>query len=377
MGCANRVFEYGGCWLHRRRDTPNFHIYWCRPGTRRVRRRSAGTGDLEAAKRVLIQFADGRAQPKRQLPGAVSVLAVLTDYAEPIIRRTWHGCAERTALLHWSEFLQRADVASVADLTLDVQNQYIEWRRGCLLAKGHSASNGTLGRELGVMRAAIRAAWKRGQLDQPVFVTSLPQPPPRQRFLFADEARRLLDACRPPHLRTFVTIALHTLQRPGAILGLRCEQVKFAEGLIDFLPEEAMQTKKRRPVVPISDALRPVLKDAIANSRTGHVVEFRGRPVRCVKRSFADACAKAGLEHVSPYVLRHTGATLLLASGVPIRQVAGMLGHTEQQTTERYGKHHPSFLKEATMATDRLFGATHAATAPPATIPAVRLDAAA
>lgn len=168
---------------------------------------------------------------------------------------------------------------------------------------------------------------------------------------------RLLDACTLDHLRLFCTIALHTLQRPGAILELRTEQVNLRSARIDFLPPGEAQSRKRRPVVPVSDTLQPLLAESIGESETGFVVEWNGRPVASVGRAFRAARNAAGLgTDVTPYTLRHTGATLLLAAGVPIRQVAGMLGHTEERTTELYGKHHVDFLGDAKRALDRLFG---------------------
>lgn len=70
----------------------------------------------------------------------------------------------------------------------------------------------------------------------------------------------------------------------------------------------------------------------------------------------AKACRQAGLQGVTPYVLRHTGATLLAAAGVPMRQVAGMLGHSTQKVTERYAKHRAEFLLEAAETLENLFG---------------------
>lgn len=350
------MFEYDGYWLVRRKDTPNFHIYWCRPGTRRVRRKSTNTADFEKAKRRLVEFANARrTRPVVAAPEDVLLLDLLNDYVEPIIETSRHWPPEKTALRHWSEFLERLDIVSVADLTLDRQNEYISWRRKRMQQYGFSASNGTIARELGVVRAAIRHGWKRGLLASVPYVRSVSPPPARARFLFQEEVARLLAACEERHLWRFCMIAMHTLQRPGAILGLTTDQVRFDEGRIDFLPVGLVQSRKRRPVVPISDTIRDVLWDASLDSESGFVIEYEGRPVNSVRRSFGGACRRAGLEKVTPYTLRHTGATLLLAAGVPIRQVSGLLGHSEQETTEMYGKHHPSFLIDAKLMTDRLF----------------------
>jgi len=38
--------------------------------------------------------------------------------------------------------------------------------------------------------------------------------------------------------------------------------------------------------------------------------------------------------------------------GVPLRQIAGYLGHSEQRSTELYAHHHPVYMAEARAAFD-------------------------
>lgn len=284
------------------------------------------------------------------------LLDVLNKYVAGVLEGATRWLPEKTALMHWSRFLHEYDVVTVADLTLDMQDEYIRWRYEELAEKGHGGSGSTLARELGVMQSAINDGWKRGRLANPVYVRSVPQAPPRPHFLFLDEVRSLLACCEEEHVWRFCMIALHTVQRPGAVLGLHRDSVRLREGIIDFLPPGQTQTRKRKPVVPISPTLERVLQDAIADSESGHVIEFRGRPIASVRTGIRRAAERAGLERVSPNTLRHTGATLLLAAGVPIREVSGMLGHSEQKTTELYGKHHPSFLAHARAGVEELFG---------------------
>ncbi|MCA9304970.1 MAG: site-specific integrase [Phycisphaerales bacterium] len=244
----------------------------------------------------------------------------------------------------------------MADFSLDRQDQYVAWRREELRAAGHIGSNGTIKRELNVLKAALRAYWKRGHLSSVPYIRSVTPPQPRQQFLSLEECRHLLDACVQDHIHLFVMMALHTLQRPTAILGLQCGQVDLTHGLIDFLPPGEIQTNKRKPVVPLTPSLHPLLERAIASSQSGHVIEYKGLPVKSIKTAFKATCRRAGLSGVTLYTLRHTGATWAASRGVPMRQLGGMMGHSEITMTERYAKHTPEFLKEASHTLEQLFG---------------------
>lgn len=61
---------------------------------------------------------------------------------------------------------------------------------------------------------------------------------------------------------------------------------------------------------------------------------MKSQSVRSKLRRFAE---EAGLERrVTPHMLRHTAATLLIETGVDIRFVQRLLGHSSIATTEIY-----------------------------------------
>jgi len=49
--------------------------------------------------------------------------------------------------------------------------------------------------------------------------------------------------------------------------------------------------------------------------------------VEAIKKGFAAACARAGIENLRPYDLRHTFATRLLEQGVHHYVISALLGH--------------------------------------------------
>lgn len=68
--------------------------------------------------------------------------------------------------------------------------------------------------------------------------------------------------------------------------------------------------------------------------------------INTVKRSFKTSCKKAGIEKLRFHDLRHTCATRLVESGIPLHTVAKLLGHSSIRTTERYS-HPEDTLRDA------------------------------
>lgn len=65
-----------------------------------------------------------------------------------------------------------------------------------------------------------------------------------------------------------------------------------------------------------------------------HDLVFGG--VQDFKQGFAGACRRAGIEDFHPHDLRHTCASWLVMSGVPLYEVRDILGHASITQTERY-----------------------------------------
>jgi integrase/recombinase XerD len=71
---------------------------------------------------------------------------------------------------------------------------------------------------------------------------------------------------------------------------------------------------------------------ALFLNRTGNRLSTQG-----ITNVIARLCREGGIEkHVTPHMLRHTVATLLLRNGVDIRVVQEFLGHASIATTQRY-----------------------------------------
>jgi len=211
------------------------------------------------------------------------------------------------------------------------------------------ASVGTIRKRLSLLRAALRWAEKKALIDKAPHIWLPPAPPPKDRRLTRDEFTRLATECTAPHLIAWLWLARYTAARAGALLSLRWDQVDF-EGRRIHLGGAGRQ--KRRAVVPMHPDLSVCLaiwKDATSS---GHVIEFGGKPVKSIKRSISAACDRAGLDKsVTPHTLRHTAASWMAEAGIPMSEIAAVLGHSDSRVTEKvYAKFSPTYLQRAVRA---------------------------
>ena len=184
------------------------------------------------------------------------------------------------------------------DITQPVLQRYRD-------ARAHAPT--ALRRELEELRAVLRL--HRLPYDH----IGLPaNRPPRDKWLSRAEAKRLLIACRTPHLRLWCLIALITGRRKSAILGLTWDRAHLHLGTLDFDDPGRVLTKKRRGAIAIPRKLVAALRDAEMLAVTPYVIEYRGKRLDDIERGFGIAVARAGLpDWLTPHVLKHTAISWL------------------------------------------------------------------
>lgn len=155
-----------------------------------------------------------------------------------------------------------------------------------------------------------------------------------ERILTPGEERRLLAEC-PAYLQPIIMTALHTGMRRGEIFGLRWSQVDLTKRVI-----QVKQTKSGKDrLIPINGTLFEVLAGLKASDGTSDYVfpnPETGKPYTEVKKSFKEACKRAGITALRFHDLRHTFATRLVTAGVDIVTVRDLLGHFSVRMTQRY-----------------------------------------
>jgi len=211
--------------------------------------------------------------------------------------------------------------------------------RGYIIKRqAQGISNGTIRRELGQARACVNW-WQKGagQWELP------PAPAPKERYLTREEYKKLLDAS-DGHIKMFIQLAIYTAGRKTALLELTWDRVDFERRIIRLATQD-QHGRKGRATVPIGNLLHAELAFAYENRTCEYVIEYAGGNVLDIKKGFAGAVKRAGLEGVSPHVLRHTAAVWLAEAGRPMSEIAQYLGHTDSRITERvYARYSPQYL---------------------------------
>ena len=322
---------------YKRKDSPHWWISYTDPDTGRQIRRAAGDSHATAKAeeqrlRALAHDAKARADTD------CKIAAVLADYLTPRLTARTRSTARNLARLgdHWA-----------GELTPAILRDYIAQRQT------EGVQPATINRELVFLSAAINDYNRTyaTQLPNPVPGLKTREPPGRLRWLTRDEYARLLDAAAPnPTLHDYITLSVQTGMRRGELLNLTWDRVDWTHGLITLDPGDTKTHTGR--TIPINTAARQALQRRADACRTAYVFcsTITDGPIGDLKKSFATACRRAGLQGVTPHTLRHTCASWLVQAGIPLYEVARLLGHSAITTTQRYAHLAPDHLRAAVNA---------------------------
>lgn len=307
-----------------------WHAVWS-DANGQTRRASFRTKDREEADRKLIDLRVEMAAPAGALVGEI-VAAYLADKKGRVAD---HVRLEGAWMRAKSTFGHlRPD-----QITRPLCRSYAAQRRV------DGVMDGTIIKEINVVRQALN--WRKitdGMFEAPS------APPPRDRHLTRAEFDRLVAACIQPHVRLFIILALSTAGRKQALLDLTWTRVDFERGQIR-LGVVGEANRKGRATVTMTDRLRTELEAAAAAAVTPYVIEYGGSKVGNIKKGFALAVARAGLEDVTPHDLRHTAAVWMAEAGASMSEIAQVLGHTDERITFRvYARFSPEYLRRAMSA---------------------------
>lgn len=241
--------------------------------------------------------------------------------------------------------------------------EYTEKRRQTKARnKAGNVQDGSIWTELGHLRSVVKWALKKRLI---AFAPDIPRPSkpaPKERHLTSGECQRLIEAAINPHIRLAILLMLSTAARVGAVLDLTWDRVDFDRNQIRLRLDDS-STRKGRATVPMNAGVREALKVARAASLSDYVIEWAGQQVGSIKTGFNRAVATAGLENVSPHVLRHTAAVHLAEAGIPMSEISQYLGHEDERITAKvYARFSPGHMQKSADVLDFTSGAQVRAT---------------
>jgi integrase len=245
-----------------------------------------------------------------------------------------------------------------------------------------------------VLHVALERALVTGVLHRNVAAKPFVQLPQRRRnemmALTANQVRTLLAAAEGDRWAPLWTLLVTTGIRPGEAAGLKWSDLDLEAGMLtvrrslDYQAKTKWQltepkTPKATRSIPLSALALKALRDhrrrqaaerlAAGEYYAQHDFVFAdplGGPVgmrMLAQRQFTPLLRRAGLPLIRLYDLRHTAATILLATGLPVKVAQELLGHSSaSMTLDVYSHVVPGAFQQAAGTMDRLLAGGHSAT---------------
>ena len=226
------------------------------------------------------------------------------------------------------------------------------------------ARKDTANRILTVLKAALNHALDRGRVSGSGDPWKAVKPnqnvtSARIRFLSVEDQQRLVNAC-PPDFRLLVQAALFTGARYGELTRLAVRDYNPQAGTL-FISES--KSGKARHVVLTVEA-SDWFKSYVAGKASEELLFTHDGVKRRARKSsmenlnswahsdqqrpMEDACKEARLDPVRFHELRHSYASGLVNSGIPLAYIAAQLGHSDTRMVEKhYGHLAPNALADA------------------------------
>ena len=182
-----------------------------------------------------------------------------------------------------------------------------------------------------------------------------------------DEVQRILNRVRVDYLQYF-TVRFFTGMRTGEVDGLKWKYVDFErrqilirETLVCGEMEDDAKTELSIRDIYMSDIVYQALK--IQFEATSTISKFvfcnmEGNPINLnnfTKRVWAPLLRHLNLDYRKPYMMRHTAATLWLASGENPEWIARQLGHSSTEMLFKvYSRFVPNMTRQDGSAFERM-----------------------
>jgi integrase len=201
----------------------------------------------------------------------------------------------------------------------------------------------TINRRTQLLSQAYNLALLRGRLTKKPHIRKLPEKNVRQGFFEHDEFARIIEHL-PAHLRDYCRFAYLTGWRRGECSSLTWEDVDHRSRLIHLRPERSKNGHARK--VALEGELWEIIQrrwnDRVITRKNGtatmprYVFHRDSHPIGEFKKSWASACAAAGVGHKLFHDFRRTAIRNMVRAGVPESVAMKISGHRTRAVFDRY-----------------------------------------
>jgi integrase len=352
---------------------------------KQIRRQKSARTATEARSHLRSMIKDRDANIRGS--GNVTVETYLRDWVKhslPSRRSGSKPISDRT-ISNYQTILDVHVIPALGSRRLDrLEPQHVDQMLQAM-AKDGKARN-TVARARSVLSMALDRAVTRGEIPRnPARLAEIPQTLPRaeRKSLTVDQATSLLAAARGRRYEAAWTVQLLMGLRPGEVLGLRWDDIDFdmslllvrhalhQNGQVMTLGEPKTKQSKRAlhmPITVIAALKAHRVRQAEEMDEAGELwvptnLVFptsigTATDHRHYRRSFQRAVTAAGIEgEWTPHELRHSCVSLLSHAGVPLEEVADLVGHASTRMTSEIYRHQVSPTVSAAVGPmDGMFG---------------------
>ena len=303
-----------------------------------------------------------------------------TEYAEPNLR---------TQTIDLYHFAETRVYAAIGHIRLDkLTTRHVQslvnslGREGQSKSTGGKLSAGTIRYHVAFISSVLDYAVKMDMLqDNPCRRVSLPPVESKEKEVYTlEEALHFLESLETAPLRyqAFFTLAIFGGFRRGELLGLEWADIDFSAQLVTIrrtsqytkdrgVFTDTTKTKGSQRTLKLPEAVFAVLKRHRADQAQQRLL--MGDRWTAENRLFTNDnggplhpnvpytwlkkfCKKTGQRFLGLHMFRHLNASLMIGSGVDVRTVSAMLGHSNASTTLDIYAH--SFEEVQARASDML-----------------------
>ena len=299
----------------------------------------------------------------------------LRVYKEPHLRRNSMMALKNALENHIYPYLYNVPLKKVSALQIQM-----------VLAPLASASKSLNDKVIQVLRGIFRTAMDNNLIVRSPLPSNLRIGGVRTQeksALTAEQSQRLLDAVKGTRAYLFCLIALQTGLRRGEICGLMWSDIDLKARIIHVrhnailsngqtTVSEALKTSAAVRDLPIPPTLLAVLTQEYQNAKSLFVLHMEnGSPIsksslknllRIIENRTANHPAELGTAapnskvlrtldfHVNPHQLRHTYITRLFESGLDIKEIQYLAGHSTVNMTLRVYTHYQHETRQQSTA---------------------------